>query len=61
MEAQIVQQEPEVKFYWWSLTTSFLQLVVYAVAVRQGDEFFYMEDHCMIRKCVKDNQNDNMA
>lgn len=51
-------EEPEVKFYWWFLATNYLHLVVYAIAVRHGDDFFYMEDHCMIRKCVKSDQSE---
>jgi len=54
---QVIQEGPEVKFYWWYLTTNYLRLIVYAVAIRQGDDFFYMEDHCMIQKCVQDQSN----
>ena len=51
-------EEPEVKFYSWFLTTNYLHLIVYAIAVKRGDDFLYMEDHMMIRRCTKDNQND---
>ncbi len=54
---QIVE-EPEVKFYWWLLATSHLNLIIYALAVKRGDDFFYMEDHCMVRKCVSDSNAD---
>ena len=47
--------ESDVKFYWWFLTTNYLHLVVYAIAVKQGDDYFYIEDHCMIRKCTQNN------
>ncbi len=53
-----IAKEPEVKFYSWFLTTNYLHLIVYAIAVKRGDDFLYMEDHMMIRRCAKDNQND---
>ena len=54
-----ISENPDVKFYWWFLATNYLHLVVYAIAAKNGDDYFYMEDHCMIRKVAQDSQNQN--
>lgn len=59
IQAPAAKEEPDVNFYWWFLTTNYLHLIVYAIAVKRGDDFLYIEDHLMIRKCAQDNQNDS--
>lgn len=40
----------DIRFYWWFLKTNFIHIVVYAIAMRDGDDYLYIEEHCMIRK-----------